>query len=178
MPDQAISLQEAVTKTLLGGAVYSALLSSPHVHPRTDYVPQPSLDKKTEYARVLAGTENLPFDHNGVITIWVKSPVAKAEQETVAERFHRLAAEWSQEIRHVSSLTAMVKHPKYREIVDMGMDVVPFLVVDLERNRRFWLPALREITGIRPYDSSDEGNPKRMMQSWIQWGRNKNYLQK
>jgi hypothetical protein len=177
MPDQAISLQEAVTKTLLGGAVYSALLSSPHVHPRTDYVPQPLPDKKTEYARVLAATENLPFDQNGVITIWVKSPVAKIGQETVAERFHQLAAEWSREVQNVSSLTAMAEHPKYRQIVDLQWDVVPFLLTDLQRNKRFWLPALHEITGIQPFDPSDAGNSKRMMSAWIKWGKNKRYIE-
>jgi hypothetical protein len=109
---------------------------------------------------------------------WAMLKIQSEAEETTAQRFHRLASEWLNETRHVSSLTIMAGHPKYREIVGMGMNVVPFLIVDLERNRRFWLPALREITGIRPYDSSDEGNPKRMMRSWIQWGRNKNYIEK
>jgi hypothetical protein len=42
----------------------------------------------------------------------------------------------------------MTEHPKYRQIVSLGWDVVPFLVLDLQRNRRYWLPALQEITGI------------------------------
>jgi hypothetical protein len=114
------------------------------------------------------------FDQSTTLALVSSSEPA----ETVAERFHQLAAEWSKEVQHISSLTLMVENPKYREIVKMGWDVVPFLLVDLERNRRFWIPALREITGIKPYDSFDVGNTKRMMQAWIRWGKNKNYLAK
>jgi hypothetical protein len=178
MPDQATTLQEAVTKALLGTAVCSALISPPCVQSGADYVPQPPPDKKAEYIRALSAMENLPFDQNGVISIYIKSPVARGKgQETVAERFHRLAAEWSREVQNVSSLTAMVAHPKYRQIVDLGWEVVPFLLTDLQRNKRFWLPALHEITEIQPFDSSDAGNSKRMMNAWIKWGKNKRYIQ-
>lgn len=95
------------------------------------------------------------------------------EELTVEERFLRLADEWEQEVSSISSLTAMVAHPKYREIVDLKWSVVPFLIGDLRRNRRFWLPALEEITGIQPFDSSDSGNTKRMVDAWVRWGKYK-----
>jgi hypothetical protein len=178
MPDQGTALQEAVTKTLLGGAVYSALLSPPYVQPTgTVYVPQPSLDKKIEYARVVAAMDNLPFDQNGIISVYVKSPVAIARpKESVAERFYRLADEWSHEVGNSSSMLTTTQHRKYREIINLGMDVVPFMLLDLQTRKRFWFPALYEITRIRPFDDSDVGNSKRMIQSWIQWGKRKKLI--
>lgn len=98
---------------------------------------------------------------------------ASAIIETLPERFRRLADEWSRETANVSSLTAMANHPKYREIVDMRWDVVPLLLEDLQENKRFWFPALEEITGIRPFDPKDVGNGKRMIESWLKWVKEK-----
>lgn len=87
--------------------------------------------------------------------------------------FEKLADEWEQEVSNISSLTAMVAHPKYREIVDMKWRVVPFLISDLQHKRRFWLPALEEITGIQPFDPGDSGNTRRMIDAWVRWGKHK-----
>lgn len=101
---------------------------------------------------------------------------AKAIEPTVENRFRRLAEEWSASVGNVSSLTAMAKHPKYREIIDLGWDVVPFLLQDLQQNHRFWFPALTEITTIQPYDPRDAGNSKRMIDAWIKWGKRKQLI--
>jgi len=87
--------------------------------------------------------------------------------------FMKLADEWEQEVSNISSLTAIVAHPKYREIVDMKWRVVPFLISDLQRKRRFWLPALEEITGIQPFDPGDSGNTKRMIDAWVRGAKKK-----
>jgi hypothetical protein len=95
------------------------------------------------------------------------------DEPTLEERFHRLAIEWSNEVRTVSSLTVMASHPKYRQIVNLGWDVVPLLIADMKQNKRYWLPALAEITKLRPYDSGDEGNSKIMIDAWVNWGKKK-----
>lgn len=112
----------------------------------------------------------------------VLSPVAATVEQAedvkdrVENEFNRLAREWSASVGNISSLTAMVGHPKYREVVKLGWDVVPFLLRDLQQNKRFWLPALAEITTIRPYDPRDVGNSKRMTDSWIKWGKKKQLI--
>src|SRR5271157_2234093 len=88
------------------------------------------------------------------------------EEEPLSERFHRLADEWSKDIASISSLDAMVSHPNYQEIIKLGWDVVPYLLTDLQQNKRFWFPALAEITKIRPFDLRDAGNGKRMIEAW------------
>jgi len=96
--------------------------------------------------------------------------------ETVADRFHRLADEWQSETTTVSSVNALTSHRNYREIVQMGWDVVPYLLIDLQRNNRFWFPALYEITRIRPFDPSDAGDSKRMLEAWVKWGQRKQLI--
>jgi hypothetical protein len=91
-------------------------------------------------------------------------------------RFHKLAKEWSEETRSISSVTALTSHRNYREIVKLGWDVVPYLLIDLQQNRRFWFPALYEITQVRPFDRSDAGNSKRMTEAWVKWGRKKKLI--
>lgn len=100
----------------------------------------------------------------------------KATERTVEDRFNRLAGEWSASVGNVSSLTAMAEHPRYREIVSLGWDVVPYLLQDLQNSRRFWFPALAEITTIRPYDPRDAGNVKRMTEAWVKWGKLKRLI--
>lgn len=102
-----------------------------------------------------------------------QAKVVADERPTTEQRFLRLASELSSETQNISSLTAIALHPKYRQIVDLGWDVVPYLIYDLQKNKRYWLPALTEITKLRPYDSGDEGNSKIMIDAWVNWGKKK-----
>ena len=125
--------------------------------------------------------------HQSIFTDWL----AKTEVESsavrqlagaftpaanVEVRFHNLATEWLSEVGSVSSVDALTSHPKYRDIVRLGWDVVPFLLADLQQNRGFWFTALSEITGIRPFDPSDAGKSKRMTEAWINWGKRKGII--
>ena len=98
------------------------------------------------------------------------------EEASVEQRFRNLADEWSRETSTVSSVTALVSHPKYREIIRLGWEVVPCLLLDLQKKGDFWFPALAEITGIRPFDPSDAGKSKRMAAAWLAWGKKKGLI--
>lgn len=97
-------------------------------------------------------------------------------EQYVQRRFNDLAARWQAETRHISSLADLASHPSYQEIVKLGWDVVPVLLSDLQRNKRFWFPALYQITNVRPFDPSDAGNGKRMTDAWITWGKRKGLI--
>jgi len=99
---------------------------------------------------------------------------ARTSQE-VENCFKKLAEEWSRNTMHISSASDLVNDRSYRKIIDMGWDVVPHLLIDLQRNKRFWFPALAEITGVRPFDQNDKNNPRRMAEAWIRWGKRKGY---
>jgi len=102
--------------------------------------------------------------------------VVDVPTETTAEKFSRLADEWENETSTVSSVTVLTSHRNYRKIVEMGWEVVPYLLADLQQNNRFWFPALYEITGIRPFDPSDAGNSREMLEAWVKWGKRKNFI--
>jgi len=93
--------------------------------------------------------------------------------ETVSVRFHRLANEWSANTMHISSASDLINDKRYQEIIDLGWDVVPYLLTDLQQNKRFWFPALAAITGVRPFDPSDTNSPRRMTEAWVRWGKRK-----
>jgi len=92
------------------------------------------------------------------------------------QRFYALADEWEHDTAHISSVTDMTNHPRYREIVSLGMKIVPVLLRDLQENQRYWFPALAAITGIRPFDPKDAGNGRRMTDAWVTWGKRKGLI--
>jgi hypothetical protein len=127
--------------------------------------------------KILAARRRKLYDEAIALLLLEKNTVTAALPAVdVKERFRKLADEWEKEVGNVSSLTAMARHQKYRQIVDLGWDVVPLMLDDLRRNRGFWFPALNEITGIQPFDLSDAGNSKRMIEAWVQWGKRKKLI--
>jgi PAS domain-containing protein len=101
--------------------------------------------------------------------------VAESEQ-TIEERFRKLADEWARETSTISSVDALVSHPKYQDIIRLGWDVVPVLLRDLQNNGDFWFPALAEITGLRPFDRRDAGKSIKMTAAWISWGKKRGII--
>lgn len=95
---------------------------------------------------------------------------------SVEKRFLQLADDWSENTRHMSSINDLVAYSSYQEIIKLGWDVVPFLLADLQQNKRFWFPALYAITKVRPFDPSDSGNGRRMADAWINWGKRKGFV--
>jgi hypothetical protein len=100
-------------------------------------------------------------------------PVAVGSAEA---KFRRLADQWTRDAINVSSLTELTRHPHYKEIIDMGWEVVPYMLADLQNKRGYWFPALNEITGIRPFDPRQAGNFEKMTEAWITWGKNKKLI--
>jgi len=119
---------------------------------------------KTETSEREWTTPNKQVDH------------ALVSLEPLGERFRRLAARWSAETSHLSSVTRATAHPAYKAIVKLGWEVVPLMLQDLRNNQGFWYPALNAITGIRPFDRKDAGNNRRMTDAWISWGRKKGLI--
>lgn len=106
----------------------------------------------------------------------VVDEVVAESDATVEGRFLRLAADWEAEVHGVSSIDDLVRHRNYQEIIKLDWPVVPYLLKDLQANKRWWFPALYEITKLRPFDASDTGNFRRMSESWIVWGKRKKLI--
>jgi hypothetical protein len=122
-------------------------------------------DRRKEFQKLLAE-----------MWIYPRTEVVDRAAETTKDTFVRLAEEWSCETGHISSASDLIDDPRYQQIISLGWAVVPYLLTDLESNKRFWFPALAAITGIRPFDSSDASNYQRMTEAWLRWGKRKGLI--
>ena len=63
-----------------------------------------------------------------VLNEWTeKSIPVKQDGESLEQKFRILVKEWKNEISHLSSMTKIVMHPKYQNIIGMGPAVLPIL---------------------------------------------------
>ena len=93
--------------------------------------------------------------------------------ETIQERFRRLAAAWHQATDHLSSMQEASDHLAYQEIINLGPEVLPLLLRDLEENHTHWFRALHAITGADPVPESAAGNIPKMVEAWLRWAKDK-----
>jgi hypothetical protein len=98
------------------------------------------------------------------------------ERAQVEEVFRRLRQQWKDDCSYLSSTTAMIRHPAYQAIIDLGQPVVPFLLRDLELGPVHWFEALKSITGEDPVPRDDWGNIPAMASAWLAWGRSRNLV--
>jgi hypothetical protein len=100
------------------------------------------------------------------------SPGAPAT-ESVEDRLRRFETRWQADTAFLSDADRIIRHPAFRAIVDLGQDVVPVLLRDLETKPSLWVWALPEITGENPVPPADSGNIRKMTTAWLEWGRGK-----
>ncbi len=98
------------------------------------------------------------------------------DEPGIERRFRELVADWQTDVAHLSSTTARVQHPAYREIIALGPPAVPLLLRELERRPNHWFAALRSLTGADPVVPADRGHLERMAEAWIRWGQERGYL--
>ena len=98
-----------------------------------------------------------------------------AKEESLPERFERLAASWEEAVAHHSSESSRTRHPAYQEIIALGPPVIPLLLRDMERRQGHWFAALVALSGVNPVAASDAGKVAKMIQVWLQWGRENGY---
>jgi hypothetical protein len=102
----------------------------------------------------------------------IMPPIATSdEQSIIAARFNTLAAEWKKDTAFLSSSSAMVSHPAYKAIIDLGWPAVPLMLRDMEQEPVHWFEALRAITGENPVERENWGNTPAMASAWLNWGR-------
>lgn len=91
-------------------------------------------------------------------------------------RFDALVQQWLDETGHVSSMTEIIQHRAYQEIIAMGPVVIPLILRDLEGEPKHWGPALRALTGARPVPREHAGKVKLVGEAWLGWAREHGYV--
>jgi type I restriction enzyme M protein len=110
------------------------------------------------------GNQDLPLDHPELL------PVGSVE-----EQFRSYAELWKRQTLHLSSAARITSHPAYREIVKMGMPVVPLILKELSQKPDHWFVALHEITGADPVPKESQGRLTEMAGAWLSWGKAHGY---
>jgi len=97
-------------------------------------------------------------------------------EETLEQRVRRLLASWREQTGFLSSSTARVAHPAYRELIGLGAAALPFLFRDMEQTLDGHLSsALVVITGAQPVPHEEGGKIQKVAERWLAWARENGY---
>lgn len=102
----------------------------------------------------------------------IKESTARSDLE---KRFEELATRWKRERGPHSSSARLAEHPAYQSIIAMGIDVVPLLLRELDREPDHWFRALSALTGADPVPTESRGKLREMADAWLGWGRAAGY---
>jgi hypothetical protein len=103
-------------------------------------------------------------------------PKTPSAAETLEDRVRGLLARWREETGVLSSSSALVGHPAYRELIALGTAALPYLFRDLEQTRDGHLSrALTEITGAQPIPAEERGRIAAIAERWLTWARENGY---
>ena len=89
--------------------------------------------------------------------------------------FSRLAEDWEKNRPRGVDIHEMVKHPAYRQVIDMGEQAVPLILRHIEKKPGHWFWALYAITGASPVPEDSHGNLEKMTAAWIKWGQEQGF---
>lgn len=93
----------------------------------------------------------------------------------IKQLFNDLVSQWRAERSKVDSGTGIFVHQAYQKIIGLGIQVVPFILQELERELDHWFWALAAITREDPVPSPLKGNMLVMREYWLSWGRRQGY---
>ena len=106
------------------------------------------------------------------------SPTEWEFERSLADEFQECAAAWKRETGHLSVAGQIAKHHAYRRIIEMGESVIPLILEDLSEKPNHWFLALSAIANEAPaVPERDKGDMKAISAAWIEWGREKDYIE-
>jgi hypothetical protein len=91
-------------------------------------------------------------------------------------RFHRLKEKWDAETAFLSSVSDIVMHPAYQQIIGMGPAAIPFILREMSVKQGQWFWALKSITNEDPVKSEHRGIVAEMSRAWLQWGKKRGFI--
>jgi hypothetical protein len=112
---------------------------------------------------------------SNIVTVVSSRPISIPTVEDAA-KFARLASQWREETRALSSDSDIVANFNYHQIMGMGERALPLIFDEMEAHGGRWFWALRAITGENPVRPEDRGNVRRMTEAWLEWARERKYV--
>ena len=92
----------------------------------------------------------------------------------VQQKFDALVEQWNEETGYLSSMTAVLAHPAYQNIIAMGFPAVPLIMRELNQKPDYWFRALNAITNQNPVPQGS--NFEQTRQAWLEWGHRQGYI--
>jgi hypothetical protein len=96
--------------------------------------------------------------------------------EEVREQFEALAAEWKERAKYLSNTVQMAMLWPYQRIIGLGRPAVPLILESLQKDPAHWFWALQAITGEDPVLPDANGDVRRMVEAWLEWGRQRKLI--
>ena len=94
----------------------------------------------------------------------------------IGTKFHSLAESWKSQAARLPRVIDMVMLPSYQQIIGLGEQALPFILLELQQSPDHWFWALRAITGEDPVPPEERGNVAAMRRSWLRWGAERGYV--
>jgi len=96
------------------------------------------------------------------------------EDQDIKAKFINLKRRWKKQTEYYSSSIRKYNNEHYKEIINLGMAVIPTILFDITRNgANHWDGALRAISGENPIPKSCYGNIEDICKIWTKWGKDK-----
>jgi hypothetical protein len=97
-----------------------------------------------------------------------------SQSDLLELEFYRRAENWKYETSSFSSITKKMRHQDYLKIIEMGVNVLPFILRSLMKEPDHWFVALKSITNEDPipYGASFQDS----VNGWLAWGRERDLI--
>jgi len=96
---------------------------------------------------------------------------------SIEEEFAELANRWHDETDFLSSPSSITSNYGYLQIISMGEKVIPMILKDLKERGGLWYPALQVLSREDPVLREMWGDVEQMKRAWLQWGRERGYIE-
>ena len=102
------------------------------------------------------------------------STVVDPEDAEDCARFEELADRWEDETGHFSSPLRKTKHPCFADMLQIGGNIIPWVMKRLKARTVFWYLILERI-GSDPPRIDAAGDMNKLRRLWLEWGRKNGY---
>ncbi|MEM9680531.1 MAG: hypothetical protein AAF901_09430 [Bacteroidota bacterium] len=89
--------------------------------------------------------------------------------EYIKKQFEDNKANWLEDTMFVSSSTEIFNNSFYQNVINLGEDAIPYMVIDMKENLNHWFYALSKITNVNPVVAEHAGNVELMADDWYHW---------
>ena len=87
----------------------------------------------------------------------------------VKQSFEGFKEVWLEKTKFSSNISDITNNSAYLSIIELGTDVVPFIIKDLRITDNHWFYALEAITMVNPISKDHQGKIALMKNDWLKW---------